>query len=239
MFTVAVVARLFGSIQSMHSLAIGCCGTTCGRFELRNPRCTHLHRQQQFWELPGNGETRQRARKGMRLVVHEPNACTPKNLGHPAPHRLSQALKSKDIDMSLAKHARPGNLHSLLDFNVKKLYRWYWTGLVALVYIVAGGFVSERSEHFSCAGRAAGNGETRQRARKGMRLVGYEPKACTPKPWTSCTPSLESSSQGYSHGSMQYFWMTVGDTNAEAYSSCHPPSHPFREVWLDVLVLVW
>ena len=35
-----------------------------------------------------------------------------------------------------------------------------------LVYIVAGGFVSERSEHFSCAGRAAGNGETRQRARK-------------------------------------------------------------------------
>ena len=46
-----------------------------------------------------------------------------------------------------------------------------------LVYIVAGGFVSERSEHFSCAGRAAGNGETRQRARKGMRLVGYEPKA--------------------------------------------------------------
>ena len=35
----------------------------------------------------------------------------------------------------------------------------------------------------------------RQRARKGMRLVGYEPKACTPKPWTSCTPSLESNSQ--------------------------------------------
>ena len=35
-----------------------------------------------------------------------------------------------------------------------------------LVYLVAGGFVSERSEHFSCAGRAAGNGETRQRARK-------------------------------------------------------------------------
>ena len=30
-----------------------------------------------------------------------------------------------------------------------------------LVYIVAGGFVSDRSEHFSCAGRAAGNGETR------------------------------------------------------------------------------
>ena len=70
-----------------------------------------------------------------------------------------------------------------------------------LVYIVAGGFVSERSEHFSGAGRAGGNGETRQRARKGMRLVGYEPKACTPKPWTSCTPSLESSSQkqGYRH----------------------------------------
>ena len=60
---------------------------------------------------------------------------------------------------------------------------------------MAGGFVSERSEHFSCLGRAAGNGETRQRARKGVRLVGYEPKACTPKPWTSCTPSLESSSQ--------------------------------------------
>ena len=56
-------------------------------------------------------------------------------------------------------------------------------------------------EHFSCLGRAAGNGETRQRARKGMRLVGYEPKACTPKPWPSCTPSLESSSQkqGYRH----------------------------------------
>ena len=58
--------------------------------------------------------------------------------------------------------------------------------------------MSERSEHFSCAGRAAGNGETRQ-------------------PWTSCTPSLESSSRGYSHGSMQYFWMTVRDANAEAY----------------------
>ena len=57
----------------------------------------------------------------------------------------------------------------------------------------------------------------RQRARKGMRLVGYEPKACAPKPWTSCTPSLESSSQGYSRGSMQYFWMTVRDTDAEAY----------------------
>ena len=65
--------------------------------------------------------------------------------------------------------------------------------------------MSERSEHFSFAGRAAGNGETRQRARKGMRLVGYEPKAYAPKPWTSCAPSLESSSQGYSHGSMQYF----------------------------------
>ena len=32
--------------------------------------------------------------------------------------------------------------------------------------------------------------------------------------------------------------MTVRDTNAEAYSSCHSVSHPFREVWLDVLVLV-
>ena len=30
-----------------------------------------------------------------------------------------------------------------------------------LVYIVAGGFVSERSGHFSCLGWAAGNGETR------------------------------------------------------------------------------
>ena len=92
-----------------------------------------------------------------------------------------------------------------------------------LVYIVAGGFVSERSEHFAPDG-LLGNGETRLRARKGMRLVAYEPKACTPKPRTSCAPSIESSSQGYSHGSMQYFWMTVGDTNAEAYSSCHPPS---------------
>ena len=203
MFTVAVVARLFGSIQSMHSLAIGCCGTTCGRFELRNPRCTHLHRQQQFWELPGNGETRQRARKGMRLVVHEPNACTPKNLGHPAPHRLSQALKSKDIDMSWpSMHDRA--IYIRCWTSIKEAISMVLTG-PALVYIVAGGFVSERSEHFSCAGRAAGNGETRQRARKGMRLVGYEPKACTPKPWTSCTPSLESSSQGYSHGSMQYF----------------------------------
>ena len=56
-------------------------------------------------------------------------------------------------------------------------------------------------EHFSSLGRAAGNGEARQRARKGMRLVGYEPKARTPKPWTSCTTSLESSSQkqGYRH----------------------------------------
>ena len=42
---------------------------------------------------------------------------------------------------------------------------------------------------------------------------------------------------GYTHGSVEYFWMTVGDTHVEAYSACHRPSKHVLLRWFLLLTL--